>query len=125
MVRKRRPLTIRQILAWADENHARTGQWPRQCSGPVAAAPEESWSAIHTALYQGKRGLAGEDTLARLLARDRGATDARLRPPLTAGKILAWANAHQRKTGEWPGVLSGPIPGSAGENWRAVTMALL
>jgi hypothetical protein len=124
MAGNRPPLTVEQILAWADEHHARTGQWPRQGSGTVAASPGETWSAIHAALCHGKRCLPGGETLTRLLARERGAADGRLRPLLRPEQILAWADAHRRRTGAWPGVLSGPILEASGENWRAVNLAL-
>jgi hypothetical protein len=122
---KRKPmLTVVQILAWADDHQARTGVWPGLNSGSVAAAPREGWHAINQALWEGLRGLSGGDSLARLLARERGALGPASRPPLTVEQILAWADAHQRRTGQWPGVLSGAIPESAGENWRAVNLAL-
>jgi hypothetical protein len=121
---KRPELTVEQILVWADEHHARTGRWPDQRSGPVSGAPGERWGAIHTALYQGERGLAGGETLARLLARGRGVTDARTRPPLTAEQILDWADEHHARTGQWPGQRSGPVGAAAGENWGAIDMAL-
>jgi hypothetical protein len=63
------PLTVEQILAWADEHHAQVGRWPGENSGRVAAAPPEDWNAINRALRHGLRGLPGEDSLARLLAR--------------------------------------------------------
>jgi hypothetical protein len=43
-------------------------------------------------------------------------------PPLTVAQILAWADAHRARTGEWPRVLSGPIPEAPGESWRAVNL---
>jgi hypothetical protein len=117
-------LTVEQILAWADEHHARTGQWPRHRSGPVPAAPGATWAAVNMMLWQGSRGLPGGDSLARLLARERVAADPRNRPRLTVKQILAWAAAHRRRTGRWPGVLSGPIPEAPGEKWGAVNLAL-
>jgi pyrroloquinoline quinone (PQQ) biosynthesis protein C len=66
---RRRPLTVEQILAWADEHHAQLGRWPGENSGRVTAAPREDWNAINRALRQGLRGLPGADSLARLLAR--------------------------------------------------------
>jgi hypothetical protein len=117
-------LTVGQILAWADEHAARTGRLPGQASGPVAAAPGESWRAIDSALRQGLRGLPGGDSLPRLLVRERGASRIRSRTPLTAEQVLAWADAHHARTGQWPGVLSGPIPEAPGEDWRAVNQAL-
>jgi hypothetical protein len=97
MASKRPPLTVEQILAWADEPHARTGQWPRERSGPVAAAPGEKWCNIGVALAEGFRGLPGGDSLARLLARERGAINPKGRPHLSHGKIRTWAAAHRRR----------------------------
>jgi hypothetical protein len=65
-------LTVEQVLAWADAHKAQTGRWPTADSGPVAFAPGETWHAIDGALAPGHRGLPGGDSLARLLARERG-----------------------------------------------------
>jgi hypothetical protein len=73
--RPRRPaLQVAQILAWADAHRLRTGDWPTAHSGAVAAAPGETWKAVHAALSEGSRGLPGRDTLAGLLRRWRGAS---------------------------------------------------
>jgi hypothetical protein len=64
-------LTVKQILAWADAHHARTGRWPSVRSGPVPESPGEKWQNIDQALYLGLRGLPRGDRLARLLARHR------------------------------------------------------
>jgi hypothetical protein len=69
--RKRPPLTVEQVLAWADAHRERTGRWPNQNSGPVADAPEETWCAIDHALRRGLRGFPGADSLDRLLGRHR------------------------------------------------------
>jgi hypothetical protein len=71
VVPRKPPLTVAQILAWADEHRRRTGDWPRQSSGPVAGAPGLTWMAVDTALKKGGRGLAGGDSLARVLRRER------------------------------------------------------
>jgi lambda repressor-like predicted transcriptional regulator len=52
-----KPLTIEQIIAWAEDHHQRTGKWPTQKSGPVLTAPGETWAAINQALRSGLRGL--------------------------------------------------------------------
>jgi hypothetical protein len=65
-------LTVEQILAWADAHHAHHGSWPTERSGSGPAAPGESWKAVDSAMRQGLRGLPGGDSLARLLARERG-----------------------------------------------------
>jgi hypothetical protein len=63
------PLTEALVLRWADAHHARTGRWPTQHSGPVAAGRGESWAAVNRALDRGSRGLPGGDSLVRLLRR--------------------------------------------------------
>jgi hypothetical protein len=75
--RPRPPLTVQQILAWADAHHARTGGWPNAKTGPIPEAPGQTWSAVNMALYVGFRGLPGRDTLARLLGRLRPSSSAR------------------------------------------------
>ena len=71
MPRKDPPLTVEQILGWADTYHARTGEWPSSCTGPVADAPGEKWVNINQSLSDGYRGLPGGDSLAKLLDRHR------------------------------------------------------
>jgi hypothetical protein len=65
------PLTVEQILAWADAHHARIGRWPSVHSGPVAGPEGETWAAVNSALAKGLRGLPGGDSLSRLLQRER------------------------------------------------------
>jgi hypothetical protein len=86
----RPPLTVAQILAWADSHHARTGRWPTTASGPVLGRPGERWARIDAALRRGLGGLPGGDSLARLLASRRGVRNPQGLPPLTEGVILAW-----------------------------------
>jgi hypothetical protein len=82
--RRKRRLTVALILKWADVHFARTGAWPAGTSGPVAAAPGDTWRAVDAALQQGHRGLPGGDSLARLLARERGLQDRRGKPGTAA-----------------------------------------
>ena len=62
------PLTIEQILAWADEHHERTGKWPNVTSGEVKGT-EETWTAVDQSLANGSRGLPGKSSLAKLRRR--------------------------------------------------------
>jgi hypothetical protein len=76
MAQRRGPLTVGQILAWADAHHGRTGRWPHANSGPVEGEPGESWANVNAALYWGRRGLPRGSSLTRFLAehgRGRGA----------------------------------------------------
>ncbi len=118
------PLTIEQILAWADAHHRRTGEWPTATSGPIPDTPRETWEAINNALGLGLRGLPGGSSLARLLAEHRGVRNRKGLPPYTHEQILAWADLHYQRTGKWPTRHSGPIPDTNGETWMAVEMAL-
>jgi hypothetical protein len=118
-------LSLAQILRWADEHHQRTGVWPKASSGVIAAAPQETWCYVNAALVVGSRGLRGNSSLAKLLAAKRGVANRQNMPPLTPEQILAWADAHYRRTGRWPGVHSGVIHGSRPpQTWRVVEAAL-
>lgn len=118
------PLSAGVVLAWADAHRARTGRWPGTRSGPVAEAPGEDWRRVDDDLRKGHRGLAGGSSLARLLAERRGARNPVRPPPLTARRVLAWADAHRRRSGAWPTQNSGPVSGAAGESWKALDAAL-
>ena len=122
--RKKSRLTIEQILAWADAHKKRTGTWPTAKSGPVHAAPSERWNAINSALHAGCRGLPEDSSLHMLLAEHRGVLRGRTRPPLTIKQILAWADAHKKRTGKWPTAISGPVHAAPGERWSAINSAL-
>jgi hypothetical protein len=46
------------------------------------------------------------------------------RPPLSYYQILAWADAHNARTGRWPTMFSGKVPEANCENWCAIHAAL-
>jgi hypothetical protein len=110
-------LSERLILRWADAHRRAHGRWPSANSGPVDTAPGETWRAVESALRQGCRGLPGGSSLACLLAERRQVPNPKRLPRLTEARILAWADAHRRRTGEWPTVRSGPVAGEPGETW--------
>jgi hypothetical protein len=118
------PLTVEQVLAWADAHHRATGAWPKMDSGAVARAPGETWHAADAALRAGTRGLPGGSSLAALLAERRGVRNVQDLPRLTVKQVLAWADAHRQAAGEWPTASSGPIAGAPGETWKGVRTAL-
>jgi hypothetical protein len=118
-------LTVEQILGWADAHREATGLWPSYLSGAVGQAPGETWCAVDSALREGARGMPGGSTLARLLAQHRGVRNPKGLPPLTTRQVLAWANAHHRRTGRWPTRLDGPVAGAPpGTTWMGVDAAL-
>jgi hypothetical protein len=47
------PLSVRDILAWADSFRARTGHWPTSRSGPIPEPPENTWACVQAALSGG------------------------------------------------------------------------
>jgi superfamily II DNA or RNA helicase len=116
------PLRHDQILRWAEHHRQQHGKWPTQYSGAVDGT-EEVWNGIQHSLRTGRRGLPGNETLASVLARHRGARYAKGLPRLTVNQILDWADSHHRRTGEWPNKRSGSIPNTP-ENWYAVNAAL-
>jgi hypothetical protein len=121
-----RPLTIEQILVWADAHREATGRWPIEKSGPVIGAPEEKWEAISLVLAMGQRGLPGGSSLPRLLAEHRGARNNKGMPRLTFEQIRSWAESYRARHGRWPTRHSGVIADSPtpGETWCAIDSAL-
>ena len=118
------PLTIEQILKWADAHHQKTGEWPKKKSGEVLGAPGEKWGNIHEALNKSLRGLPGGSSLAKLLAEKRGVRNIQALPDLTIKQILEWADAHRQKTGQWPNQKSGKVLDAPSEKWGNIRYAL-
>jgi superfamily II DNA or RNA helicase len=116
-------LTIEQILNWADAHQQKTGRWPKASSGTVLDAPNEKWMNIHGALYEGRRGLPGDSSLAQLLSEKRGVKNVNAPPRLTIQQILQWADEFHQKTGSWPNTKSGAIHGTQDE-WKTINTAL-
>ncbi|MBI3467882.1 MAG: hypothetical protein HY000_33155 [Planctomycetes bacterium] len=118
------PLSIEQILAWADTHHEQTGNWPTIKSGAVGPATHDTWHKIDEALRKGHRGLPEGLSLARLLARHRGVSRHVRRRPLTLALILRWADAHRARTGKWPTARLGAVADAPGETWHRLDRAL-
>ncbi|MBN9524335.1 hypothetical protein J0H58_38445 [bacterium] len=126
-IRPRAPkprLTVARVLGWADAFRDARGRWPTGGDGLVPGTAGETWGAVDRALAAGHRGLPGGTTLAQVLLRHRGRPHHGLPPDLTVPQILAWADAHHRRTGGWPGHLDGAIPGTR-LTWAAVDTALV
>jgi len=93
-------------------------------SGSVIGVLGETWAQVDQALRERLRGLPDGRSLAQLLAQERGKRHIQQLPPLPEEQILAWADAHFQRTGQWPTCKSGHIPDSPKEKWRAVDLAL-
>src|SRR5262249_29183860 len=117
-------LRVDQILAWANAHFHQTGKWPKPHAGPIPGSGGETWMAVLSALNLGLRGFPGGSSLARLLAERRGVRNHKALPHLTEKQILAWADAHHRRAGQWPKRHSGPIHGASGQTWRSADEAL-
>ena len=118
-------LTVARILTWADHEFQKTGHWPRCTDQEVLADATENWQRIDSALRHGCRGLTAGSSLPQLLASHRGARNHRALPPLTETQIVAWAEAHFRRTGEWPKYQSaGAVAEAPGQTWQAINSAL-
>ncbi|MEX2119723.1 MAG: hypothetical protein WD847_09020 [Pirellulales bacterium] len=61
------PVSVEQILAWADAYFERTGRWPNTRSGPLFELRGVTWFAVDKWLRIGRRGLPGGSSLRRLL----------------------------------------------------------
>ena len=120
----RPPLSIPQIVYWADEWFQQHGEWPQVGSGWIPGT-DEKWANVHRCLVNGQRGLPGGTTLEKLLSDLRGGMRSRKMPPaLTEPLILLWADAHHQRKGQWPTSESGGIARTRDETWRAVDAAL-
>jgi hypothetical protein len=119
------PLTVDQILGWADEHYERNGAWPNRKAGEISIAQGEKWENIDAALHQGHHGLPKGSSLAKLLAEQRGVRNAAAPPPFRLNEILSWIDGHKNRTGQWPRVRSGPIYECPDETWLRVDNALV
>jgi hypothetical protein len=117
-------LSVAKVLAWADKHHKRTEKWPTSDTGPIANVEGETWSGVNAALQKGRRGLRGGSSLARLLARERGARNPKQPASLTVKQILQWADAYHERYGTWPTRNSGSIAEQDGETWAMIDRAL-
>jgi hypothetical protein len=117
-------LTHKIILKWADLHYARTGKWPVTLSGPVQGQPGENWAAVDMAMRNGRRGLSQRLSLSQLLTLERAELYDPYRVPLSIRQVLAWAQAHHRRTGRWPTRKSGTVHDAPGSTWGAINAAL-
>lgn len=118
------PLSLKQIVQWAESHKNRTGHWPRDRSGAIPESPPNTWAGINNALIHGRRGLLGGITLAQLVARHRRVPHRRELPSLTMTQVLRWAHAHHQRAGHWPRKQSGPVHEAPHENWHAIDAAM-
>jgi hypothetical protein len=123
---QRPPLSIEQIVQWADDYFAKHSKWPNVNSGYIPGTIDDTWIRIDNALRAGNRGLPKNTklTLARLLAKRRGVRNSEFPPLLTEKQIVRWAKLHCERKGEWPKENSGPILDAVGETWTAIDLAL-
>ncbi len=126
--KQRRPraplLELNQILGWCDGYQAANGRWPTLNSGRIPGTLSETWRRVDSALRLGLRGLPGGTSLAVMLVEQRGVRNHTNLPRLSVKQILAWADSHYEKTGDWPKETSGAVLDAPQEGWHAVDRAL-
>ncbi len=118
------PLTIEQVLDWAEQHHRLTGRWPYTASGRVRTAVGLTWHAIDDGLRLGYCGLPGGSSLSRLLRKHVGKAYSLRGQPLTIRQIRKWALSHRAKRGRWPSAVSGRVLDAPHESWPAIESAL-
>ncbi|MFL5245644.1 MAG: hypothetical protein ACJ8FY_26405 [Gemmataceae bacterium] len=118
------PLTVEQVLGWADQYYKLNGKWPKPSSGLIPGSGGEKWKGLDRALTLGIRGLPGESSLAKLFADHRGKRNHPQLPPLDEKQILQWADAYHERTGRWPRRESGLVMEGSLEKWKGVDLAL-
>ena len=114
------PLTLEQVITWIRAHHERTGQWPDKTSGEILDAAGEKWAGVNHALSEGRRGLPGGSSIARILVTEFGIRNRGLLPNLTEEQIIRWAKLHKKRTGEWPKYRSGSVPGVPEVKWDLI-----
>lgn len=119
----KRPLGESLILKWADAHKKRTGSWPTKDSGEIPRSNGETWQRIDNALRQGNRTLAGNSSLAQLLAAMRGVPNRKALPHFDPETILRWADDHHAHFDRWPTTWSGSVVAAPHETWAAVDAA--
>ena len=62
--------------------------------------------------------------MAELLADNRRVRNISNLPALSTEQILGWADAHHKRTRQWPKLNTGSIPEAKGESWSSVNSAL-
>lgn len=117
-------LTKKQILAWADAHHKRTGAWPSENSGRIVGADGETWIRVSEAMRMGRRGFAPGGSLAKLLEASGRKRNRSNYPPLSEAVIIQWADSHHRRTGRWPNSYSGRVVSAPEESWSVIDNAL-
>lgn len=117
-------VSIKHILNWADAQHRRTGRWPSRNCGLVHGVPGVNWNMVESWLRVGGRGLPGGSSLAKLLGEQRGKRNRSELPRLSIQLILEWADAHQRRTCEWPTRKSGTIEDAPHDTWPVIDTCL-
>jgi hypothetical protein len=117
------PLSIDQILIWADMHKKEKGEWPTAKSGFVIGNEKEKWGNVEASLNRGARGSPKGMSIAKILAKYRNKRNRKALPKLTENTILKWADQYFDKIGKWPRENSGVIEDTE-ETWNTVTNAL-
>lgn len=119
-------LTEGIILTWCDAFFNAHGEWPSATDKrPIPNYPNESWSALDSALTNGRRGLVGGSSIPKLLETNRNRRNHKNLQKLTINKILSWCDAFFELHGQYPKTHERkPVPNQSNESWTLIRCAL-
>ena len=121
---RRAPLTVEQIVAWAEEHRANTGSWPTSYSGDLPHAPWETWSNIAAALHRGHRSLPKSSSLAELFREHSDAYQKELLPPINLPHINSLVLSFYQREGRLPNLRDPVADVKTGDTWATLDHAL-
>jgi hypothetical protein len=117
-------LTEEMIKRWVMEWKTETDSWPTETCGEIPGSGGETWSAINQSLRGGYRGLPRGSSLGKFIAEHFHTRNQTNLPQLTVELIKRWISEWKIRTGKWPSIVAGEIPGTGGERWSTVNEAL-
>jgi len=94
-------LTEHLVAKLVEAHKIRTRHWPRADAGRVHDAAGLTWADVNERLWFGETGCGGQ-TLGDFIAEHFGVRTASRKPHIRVKQILAWADEHRKRTGEWP-----------------------
>jgi hypothetical protein len=119
------PLALIEVLTAGDAFYKQHGHYPlRNEKRAVPGMPDETWSSINLALYEGRRGLP-KSSLSRVFREHRGVGRHYMRATLTTLEILQAGDAFFQQTGSYPKYANkSAVPGMPNETWAGLNRAL-
>lgn len=112
----------KDIIQWAKEWNKRTQKWPSFNSGPIPGT-RVTWKLVDVRLRVGTKGFLGGSGLSEFLQENCGARRGARGDELSVEGIKSHIVSWNKRTGEWPRINSGPVPGTK-DTWMKFHSAL-